>query len=160
MCSTRCDSPASSCVSLAEPVAIQTPSVTDRTVGIASVTTRTPESRTVSSHSARGLVPVGIAVAVARTAGAAPAAVPAAVAAATRTAVTVAPAPPRAAAVADRDELLLRLAGDVGVRREAQADAAPLAVDLDDLDVDLVALVEDVLDRVDALAGRDVGDVQ
>src|SRR5436190_342929 len=57
-------------------------------------------------------------------------------------------------------ELGLGLAEDVGVLGEAQADATALAVDLVDADVDLVALVQDVLDRVDTLAGRDVGDVQ
>ena len=52
------------------------------------------------------------------------------------------------------------LPSDLGVLGEAQADAAALAVDLDHADRDLVALVEDLLDRPDALAGRDVGDVQ
>ena len=65
-----------------------------------------------------------------------------------------------AAAAADRGQLLDGLAGDVGVLGEAQADAAALAVDLDHADGDLVALVEHVLDGVDPLAGRHVGDVQ
>src|SRR6476619_2473150 len=72
-----------------------------------------------------------------------------------RPAVTAATATATAAG-ADTGELLDGLAGDVRVIGEAQADAAPLAVDLDDLDVDLVALVEHVLDGLDALAGRDV----
>ena len=44
-------------------------------------------------------------------------------------------------------KLLGRLALDVGVVGEPQADPAALLVDLDHRDVDLVALVEDVLDR-------------
>ena len=159
-------------VSTREPVPIQKPSAADRTESMCSVTTRTPES---SSVSACALVHrcclVAIAVAaVARAAGAARA-VAAAVAAAVAVAVTARPrSPPRrgaaavaaatAAAGADRGELLDGLARDRRVVGEAQADAAALAVDLDHADVDLVALVEDVLDRVDALAGRDVGDVQ
>src|SRR5690606_22841692 len=66
----------------------------------------------------------------------------------------------RPAAGADRGQLLRRLADHVRVLGEAQADAAALAVDLDDLDLDLVALVEHLLDAADALAGRHVGDVQ
>src|SRR5262249_60086059 len=82
-----------------------------------------------------------------------------------------APAPAATAAVAatarwtgvagpDSRELLGRLALDVGVVGEAQADPAALLVDLDDGDVDLVALVEDVLDRADPLARFHVGDVE
>ena len=48
MCSMRWESPASSCASPTEPVAIQSPSAADRTEGIASVTTRTPELSVVS----------------------------------------------------------------------------------------------------------------
>src|SRR3954454_24541208 len=160
MCSTRCDRPASSAVSSAEPVAIQNPSVTDRTVGIASVTTRTPESRTLSLCSVRSSAPVGIAVT--RAARAAPSAVTAAAAAAAAIAAVAvrALAALSAATAADRDELVLRLADDLGILGQAQADAAALAVDLDHADVDLVTLVEHVLDGVDALAGRHVGDVQ
>src|SRR5436190_639596 len=164
MCSTRCDRPASAASSAAEPVAIQTPSVTDRTVGMASVTTRTPESRTVNRWSVSVLAPVGIAVA--RAAGAAPrSAIAATVAAAARAAVAAvaAAAARRPSAAAGRTgchELLLRLARDLGVLREAQADATALAVDLEHADVDLVALVQHVLDGVDALARRHVGDVQ
>ena len=65
-----------------------------------------------------------------------------------------------AAAGADAGQLLDGLAGDLRVLGQAQADAAALAVDLDHAHGDLVALVEDLLDRVDPLAGRDVGDVQ
>src|SRR5436190_14290905 len=94
----------------------------------------------------------GAAGAVARAAGAA------AVAAA---ALALAARATRATAVAaDRRQLLAGLADDLGVVGETQADAAALAVDLDHTDADLVALVEDVLDRVDALPRGHVGDVQ
>src|SRR4051812_34713229 len=94
MCSTRCDSPASDSVSATEPVAIQNPSVADRTVGIASVTTRTPESRTVRRGSANYL----LSFAVARAAGAAPSAIAAAVAIAAAAARAAVTRGPRAAA--------------------------------------------------------------
>src|SRR5690242_18849183 len=77
--------------------------------------------------------------------------------AATVSAVT---APAAATGGADGRELLDGLAGDLGVLGQAQADAPALAVDLDHADGDLVALVEDVLDGVDAVARRHVGDVQ
>ena len=67
------------------------------------------------------------------------------------------PPPPPVPTVASSSADLPAIVGVVG---QAQADAAALAVDLDHADLDLVAAVEDVLDRVDALAGRDVGDVQ
>ena len=60
----------------------------------------------------------------------------------------------------DAGELLDGLAGDLRVLGEAQSDAAALAVDLDHAHADLIAAVEHVLDRLHALAGRDVGDVQ
>ena len=73
----------------------------------------------------------------------------------------VAPVPTRAlVAGAHGGELLGRLAGDLRVLGEAQADAAALAIELDDLDLHLVAAVDYVLHRVDPLTGRDVGDVQ
>src|SRR3954449_3742974 len=172
MCSTRCDRPASSVASPTEPVPIQNPRAADRTEPMCSVTIRTPESSSVRRWS----VPLGVTVAaVPRAAGAAravaavaaPVAAAAVVAVAARAAVTVAAAvPARAAAVAaaatgaDGGQLLGGLAGDIGVLGQAQADPAALAVDLDHADGDLVALVEDLLDGVDALAGRDVGDVQ
>ena len=70
--------------------------------------------------------------------------------------------PPRRARVAGADAASSSgaLARDVGVVGEPQADPAALLVDLDHGDVDLVALVEDVLDRVDPLARLHVGDVQ
>src|SRR3954454_16717021 len=100
-----------------------------------------------------GARPALAAIAVA-VAPAAVATVPAAVAATATAAATA------ATAGADRGELLDGLADDLGVSGEAQAEAAPLAVDLDHADGDLVALVEDVLDRVHALARRHIRDVQ
>ena len=150
---------------------IQNPSATDRTEGIASVTTRTPESSVGEAVlSAQGRQPLGIAVGPrSRAAGAARGrrgrrrrgrgrgAAVAAVAAAARRGGRSPPPPPPAPTAASSSTDLPAI---VGVLGEAQADAAALAVDLDHADLDLVALVEDVLDGVDALAGRDVGDVQ
>src|SRR5690606_38098869 len=103
---------------------------------------------------------LGVAVgSAARTAGAALTAV-AALAAAPAPAAVPAGAAAVAAAGADRRQLLGRLAGDGGILGQAQTDAAALAFDLDDADLDLVAAVEDVLNRVDALARLDVADVQ
>src|SRR3954449_6169424 len=156
MCSMRCERPASSSVSPTLPAAIQNPSATDRTESIDSVTTRTPESSSVSLGSVR--VPPSAA---ARAARAAASAVPAVAATVAAAAAAVAPAPAAVrAARADRRQLLGRLAGHVGVVGQAQADAAALAVDLDDAHLHLVAAVEDLLDRRHALARRDVGDVQ
>src|SRR4051812_47683767 len=83
-------------------------------------------------------------------------------------AVPVAPAAPALAAAAaraavagaDADELGRRLALDLRVVGEAQADAAALPVHLDHADLELLALLEDLLDRRGTLARRDVGDVQ
>ncbi len=44
MCSSRCESPACASHSIAEPVPIQKPSATERTLSMRSVTTRTPLS--------------------------------------------------------------------------------------------------------------------
>src|SRR5215210_7312825 len=167
MCSTRCDRPASASPSADEPVPTQKPSATDRTESMDSVTTRTPDSSRVRRcpPSPTGALPaLGVAPAAAAVARAARAARAAAVAAALAPVAiapraAVAPAAP-AAARPDAGQLLDRLAGDLRVGGQAQADAAALAVDLDDAHLDLVALVEDVLDRVDPLAGRHVGDVQ
>src|SRR5687767_11448798 len=126
-----------------------------------SVAIRSPDGSSVILWAGRALAPVGVPVA-ARRALAVPVA-PAAAAVATVAAPAAAAALAAAAvtaAAADRGQLLLGLAGDVRVLGQAQADAAALAVDLDHADGDLVALVEDLLDRPDALAGRDVGDVQ
>lgn len=48
MCSIRCDRPACGSSSTDEPVPIQKPSVTERTESMDSVTTRTPESSSVT----------------------------------------------------------------------------------------------------------------
>src|SRR5215218_7549998 len=155
MCSRKWESPASAVRSPREPAPTKNPRAADRTEGMASVTTRSPESSVVSLCSGRALVAVGIAVA-----ARAPVAVAASAALAARATAVTARAAVSAATAADGRELLDRLAGDVGVDGEAQADAAALLVDLDDADGDLVALVEDLLDRRDPLAGRDAGDVQ
>src|SRR5690606_15526357 len=49
-------------------------------------------------------------------------------------------------------QLLGGLAGDLGIVRQAQADAAALAVELGDADLDDVALRQHLFDRVDAVA--------
>src|ERR687893_185754 len=122
-CSRKCEMPPCSGDSLREPVPIQRPSAIDRTDGIRSDTTRTPESSRVSLWpsvvvSALALVAgVGAARAVA-------AAIPPAVAvpAAAATVAAAASAAPATATGAHRGELLGRLARDVGVVGEAQAD--------------------------------------
>src|SRR5438094_854684 len=155
MCSIRWERPASSSPSPTLPVPIQNPSATDRTESIDSVTTRTPESSSVSrgrsnaTQSRAGVAPG----APARPAGAAPAAVASVPAVAARAAAV-------AAAGSDRRQLLGRLAGDLGVVGQAQPDPPALAVDLDHPHADLVAPVEDLLDRRRPLAGGDVRDVQ
>src|SRR5215218_622291 len=72
------------------------------------------------------------------------------------------PATPAGAAIAGADvrELRGRLARDRGIIGEAEADAAALAVDLDHGDVELLALLEDVVHGVDSLAWLDVRDVE
>src|SRR5579875_3201820 len=178
MCSGRCEMPASRSCSRPEPAALPPPRPTERPPGPRSLTTRTPESSVVMLCSTlttrawwRSPRP---SVAIARVARAPGPAV--AVAPRTRSALapfatvrgraaalargTPAAGAPAAAAGADARELLDGLAGDVRVVGEAQADAAALAIDLDHAHVDLVALVEHVLDALDALARRDVGDVQ
>ena len=52
MCSSRCEIPAWLSCSAAEPVPIQKPSATERTLGTRSVTTLTPESSVVMRCSA------------------------------------------------------------------------------------------------------------
>ena len=132
----------------------QSPSATERTEGTSSVTTRTPEPSSVScgalnaSCAARASPAVARASRLAAAAAAAPAAAVAAVAADRRRRS-------RPQASSSR-----RFALDRGVVGEAQADPAALAVDLDHGDVDLLAGGEHVVDRVDPLAGLDVGDVQ
>src|SRR5271167_597742 len=79
--------------------------------------------------------------------------------AALRPPATVSPAA-TATAGADTGKLLDGLARDVGVIGQPQADATALAVHLHDAHVDLIALVQDILDGLHALTGRDVRDVQ
>src|SRR6185436_2901707 len=107
-CSRKWESPASSVRSPREPAPTKNPRAADRTEGIASVTTRSPESSVVSLCSGRALAAVGVAVA-----ARAPVAVPAAAAVAARpTARAVAAAAVAHARVAGADgrELLLGLA--------------------------------------------------
>src|SRR4051812_27695199 len=162
-CSRKCERPDSSTVSPREPVATKKPRAADRTELMCSVAIRSPESSSVMRWSGKreplGAVRVPVAAGAPLAVAAAAAA---AVAAAPAVAVAVAPATAVAAAAAGADarQLLDGLAGDLGVLGQAQADAAALAVDLDHADGDLVALVQDVLDRVHALARRHVGDVQ
>src|SRR6476660_3148632 len=192
MCSMRWLRPASGSSSAEEPVPIHRPRATERTDSIRSVTTRTPEGRTVrrwpsspptapsasggaggcSSRAAARRPPWSALATLRIAAGAgavtrAPGATAAAVAlAVTRRTVTVPLAVAARAAAAGAvggahgGELLDALARDLGVLGQAQPDAPALAVDLDHAHGDLVALVEDVLDGVDPLAGRHVGDVQ
>src|SRR3954468_15828827 len=129
MCSMRCERPASSSPSPTLPAPIQNPSATDRTEPMDSVTTRTPESSSVSLGAVR--VPPS---APARAAGAAAAAGPTVAAAVGVPAGgggrgrgggrgPPPPPPPRPPA---RARSLGVLAGDVGVVGQAQADAAAL----------------------------------
>src|SRR3954451_16098055 len=128
-CSRKCEIPACCSDSSREPTLTQNPSATERTEGIASVTTRTPESRVVIlCGSARALVPVAPAVAAIATA--APTAVPAPAAA-----IAAASAATTATAGADLGQVLNGLALHVRVIGQAQPDAAALAVHLDHLDL-------------------------
>src|SRR5689334_19970289 len=124
-----------------------------------SVAIRSPEGSVVSWWLS-GLLRAAVGVAVGAAAAVAPVTVaPTATAAAVAAAVAVAAAaltarPTVAAAAratvagADADELLGRLARDLRVVGEAQADAAALPVDLDDADLEVLALLEDLLDRL------------
>src|SRR5436190_1786951 len=136
---------------------MKNPRATDRTEGIASVTTRTPESSSVRRCcAASGMALPPVAVAGARTA----------IATVATAAASAAPIAPAAAArtlpLGGRNlgKLLHRLALDLGVVGHPQADPPALAVHLDHLDLDLVALAEHLLHRGGPLARRDVGDVQ
>src|SRR5215211_5368523 len=165
-CSKKCEIPAWPSSSSREPARTQNPSAIERTEGIASVTTRAPESRVVSraaSVKAVLLAWSAIRVAVARPVPVALAPASAAVATAAPVAApSTAVAPVAAAALvagAHGGQLLGGLALDLRVVGEPEPDAAALAVHLDDLDLQLVAAVHDLLHRVRALARRDVGDV-
>src|SRR5215213_6598139 len=156
-CSRKCEMPAWSWSSSREPARTQNPRAIERTEGIASVTTRTPESRVVSrAGSVLNALLAALAVPVAWAALPVPAAAASLAPAATVATVAAASA---LVAGAHGSEFLGRLAGDLRVFREAQADAATLRVNLDDLHLQLVAAVDDLLDRVRTLARGDVGDV-
>src|SRR5829696_6362234 len=169
-CSRKCEMPACSWSSSRDPARTQNPSAIERTEGIASVTTRTPESRVVSRAGSvtAGLLAGGGALAV-RVAVAARRAVPVArtAVAVAASAASLAPAAAAVAAVAapalvagaHGRQLVRALARDLRVVREPEADAAALGIHLDDLDPQLVAAVHDLLHRARALARGDVGDV-
>src|SRR5207248_3180796 len=168
-CSRKCEFPACSGASLREPTPIQNPSAIDRTEGMASVTTRTPESSSVSlcpsAANRRLLPPVARVPGGARPAAALAAVTPAAVASVTPAAISPAAsarpvATPAAISRAHRRDLLGRLALDLGIVRQAQPDPAALAIDLHDAHGHLVAAVEHALDGLRTLAGRDVRDVE
>src|SRR3954447_25958569 len=157
-CSRKCEIPACSTVSLRDPTRIQKPSATERTEGSSSVTTRTPEPSSVSWCPSVWLIDRLAPVSAMIAAAAVPATVTSPAATAARAAVAAAA---RATiARAHGGELLGGLAGDLRVVGEAQPDAAALLVDLDHAHAHLVAAVEHVLNRLGALAGRDVRDVQ
>src|SRR5437764_6253448 len=159
MCSTRCDRPACGSSSVDEPVPTQKPRATDLTESMDSVTIRRPDGSSVRRCSV--LATLGVAPrAVARAPGAAAVAVTVAAAAAAVAIALAARTAVASAAGADRGELLHGLPCDLRVLGQAQADAAALAVDLDDPHGHLVAAVEDVLDGVHPLARGDVRDVQ
>src|SRR6185437_1516887 len=101
-----------------DPVRTKKPRAADRTEGIASVTTRRPELHSVTRCVGMALPAVRVAVA-AR--AALPAVAPAAVAASVA-AAAAAPAAHGRVAGADGGQLLGRLAGDLRVLGEAQAD--------------------------------------
>src|SRR3984893_15323110 len=153
--------------STTEPVPIQKPSATERTLGTRSVTTLTPDSSVVIRCSGCSGPSIAVA-AVARTTYRRPAprtladaprgtvGALAAVAAGSLARGTTAPSAARAHA----REFLDRLAHDVGVVGQTQSDPAALAVHLDDPDADLITFAEHILDAIHPLPGRDVGDVQ
>src|SRR5947207_6857773 len=152
MCSRKCEMPACSCASSRDPPRTHRPTATERTVGSFSLTTLTPESSVVRVCSSSTLGPLYLVAA-----RAAAVAIPAAAA----TPVAVAPPAGRPAAVAGAHcrELLDRLALDRGVVGEPQADAPALLVELHDTHCQLIALLDDVLDRLRALARLQVRDV-
>src|SRR5918995_431506 len=168
-CSRKCEIPACSWSSSRDPARTQNPRAIERTEGIASVTTRTPESRVVRTAGsvlnalrAAGLAARGALAAAAVAVTRAAVAVAASAASLAPSAAVAAVATVAAASLvagAHGGQLLRGLVGDLRIVRKAEADAAALGIDLDDLDPQLVAAVHDLLHRVRALARRDVGDV-
>src|SRR5437764_11642410 len=141
-CSRKWETPAWAGASFLEPVPMNIPSAIERTDGTASVTTRTPESSSVSLCSGPAkrwlaLVARVIGARAVPAAAVAPVASASAAAAAvaTTTAVTAASAATTIAG-ADGGELLGGLAGDLGILGQSQPDPAALAVDLDHAHVD------------------------
>ena len=149
-CSRKCEMPACSWPSSRDPARIQKPSAIERTEGIASVATLTPDSSVVTwlrcsvDHRSTPLLARRLAQrssvrlrsrsAVAPATAAALATASAVPATAAVTAIAAVTTAARAlVAGAHRGELFLRLARHVRVLGEAQADAAALAVHLDDL---------------------------
>src|SRR5919107_3352167 len=156
-CSRKCDEPASRSSSSREPTPTQMPRVAERTPGIVSVSTRRPPGSTVrstrpptSSTSITRVTPAG-AGADARSVDPTPAPAPVGVGSATVSG--------------------LRGSGGLGVGRRgglagavtlgSHRDEADLAagVDVGDLDLQLVADVDDVLDLADPLAATQLADV-
>src|SRR5688572_13552506 len=166
-CSRKWLDPAMAGGSSREPAATQNPSATDREAGMRSVTTRRPEAyavRWISSAPARAMTrPVfrsvcggTVATLARRPALAEAAAVTTAIAAASASVAAPSPAVPARAGVAVLDagaHGLELLGGRLGEllpldRDRPQADP-PGAVDLEDLDLHVVALADHVLDARD-----------
>src|SRR5688572_9107019 len=179
-CSRKWLDPAMAGGSSREPAATQNPSATDREAGMRSVTTRRPEAyavRWISSAPARATTRLvfrsvcggGVAPLARRPALAEAAAVTATVAAASATVATPsAPvatlaARPGVAVLDSGTHRLELLGGRLGqllalYRDRPQADP-PGPVDLEDLDLHVVALPDHVLDARDALAAAEPRDV-
>src|SRR5436309_78770 len=156
MCSRKCEIPACSMLSSREPTRTHMPIAIERTEGTRSVTTRMPASSSVrvcSSGTARAIPEPRL---LAATRVAAVAVAPAAAASPASIALASRATP---VAGAHRRELLDRLAFDRRIVRQSQADAAARLVELDHSHGQLVALVDDVLDRLRALPGLQVRDV-
>src|SRR5437016_3169018 len=135
-CSRKCDEPLIRGSSSREPVCTQNPRATERTPGIRSVTTRRPDSNSVRRIGT--LLPAGRAV---------PVPVPSVAVAGT--AVT-----PLPLAV-----LRLRPLGYLPLLADGLEVDLAHGVDLLDLDLELVALLDGVLDAVEALALPELRDV-
>src|SRR5947208_11426153 len=176
-CSRKWDEPAICGGSSREPAATQMPRVTDRTPGMRSVTTRSPDSNSVRTISAgprrgddRAFRAVGERAVPRRTGRLAVsvlpvAAVPPAIPVARPTpdpSVTVAGA---VAALASLESAVALLAWPPTLRRVPslahglQGDPSPVRFDVLDLDRELVALLDGLLDAVQAPAPAELRDV-